>query len=384
MTPLLARVSAALTSALFIAISFAQTGTSPSSFVGTVLTVHAETREIEIKRDQADNITIKLDADCKLLLVKPNETSLKNAQPVDLASLGERDRVLISVYPVTQRALRIVIMGATDIARRDDQERADWVNNGVFGVVAAKRDNKIVLTSRGFTGEARTNVLIDGNTSFRKYGPNSVSFGDALPSSFAEIQINDQLRARGGKDENGALKARDVVFGTFVINIGTITGVSVDTKQVNITSLATHKPMLVKLRPDSQLKVMPQFTGAIAARLNAGGKVNASGSRFPGPPGAGSSNGSAPDLAQTIEWLPGTRLQDLKIGDTVVISSSKGSDPNQITAILFLDNADTLLQMAAFQRIQADSPGGPAFMPKGNPSTLLNALNGMELPAMTP
>src|SRR4029077_1927683 len=98
------------------------------------------------------------------------------------------------------------------------------------------------------------------------------------------------------------------------------------------------KPLLIKLTADSQLKKMPNFGGA------------------PGGPGGVAPGGAAPmgmrpggappGLAQMIERMPPTKLEDLKPGDMVVVSSTKGAKSDEITAITLLANADMLIRMA--------------------------------------
>jgi hypothetical protein len=253
----------------------------------------------------------------------------------------------------------------------------------VFGIVAGKHDKRLVLRSRGFSGEVRTNLFVDDSTVYRRYGPDSARFEDARMSSFAEIQIGDQLRARCQDNQREVRLAKDIIFGTFLVTAGTITSIHPDEKEIVIANLANHKPLVVHIGSASKLKVMPKFTGAIAARINAGGKANQTGSPFPG--GQGSAPGDKPPtLADVIDWLPATRVRDLKIGNTVVVASSNPVDAGHITAILLLDGADTLLQMTALQRAEADSPGGLAFVPKLDPSSLAKAFDGLDMAAIKP
>jgi 5-enolpyruvylshikimate-3-phosphate synthase len=57
-----------------------------------------------------------------------------------------------------------------------------------------------------------------------------------------------------------------------------------------------------------------------------------------------------PDISQMIEHMPTVALDALKVGDTVVMSSTKGAVDNEFTAIVFLDNAGMLIRMATAQR----------------------------------
>jgi len=53
------------------------------------------------------------------------------------------------------------------------------------------------------------------------------------------------------------------------------------------------------------------------------------------------------DLNQMLERMPASKLEDLKPGATVIVSSTKGAKSDQLTAIMVLGNADMLIRMAA-------------------------------------
>ena len=71
-------------------------------------------------------------------------------------------------------------------------------------------------------------------------------------------------------------------------------------------------------------------------------------------PGAG-------DLQEMFDRLPTFTLQELKVGDPILISSTKGADP-RITAIAIVSGVGPLLQNAQGNRavsLGAMSLGGP-------------------------
>jgi hypothetical protein len=166
----------------------------------------------------------------------------------------------------------------------------------------------------------------------------------------AEVNPGDQLRARGDKSDDGLkVTAREVVFGTFVTKAGTITAIDAEHKTLAIKELNTNKPLTVKLTADSQLKQMPNFAAM-------GGGMGAPGGGMPaaGPPsGAGAPSEAprrTPDVAQMVDHMPTVKLDALKMGDTIVMSSTKGAVDNEFTAIVLLDNAEMLIRMATAQR----------------------------------
>jgi len=67
------------------------------------------------------------------------------------------------------------------------------------------------------------------------------------------------------------------------------------------------------------------------------------------------------NMADLLERLPIISINDLKVGDTIIMSSLQGSDPSQLTAISLVTGIEPLLTMMA-ARPQA---GGQAGRPQG-------------------
>ena len=63
-------------------------------------------------------------------------------------------------------------------------------------------------------------------------------------------------------------------------------------------------------------------------------------------------------MADMLEKLPVISINDLKVGDTILMSSLPGADPTQLTAIQLVTGAETLLAMAA-ARPQQGGQGRP-------------------------
>ena len=70
--------------------------------------------------------------------------------------------------------------------------------------------------------------------------------------------------------------------------------------------------------------------------------------------------GGGMNVQDLIERLPTIAIADLKVGDTIIVSSTKGADPSRLTAISFISGADTLLNMLAARQQQ---PGQTAPNP---------------------
>jgi hypothetical protein len=88
-----------------------------------------------------------------------------------------------------------------------------------------------------------------------------------------------------------------------------------------------------------------------------------------------------------LERIPPSKFEDLKAGEMVVVSSTKGSSNDQITAIMLVGNAGMLIQMASRQSGGDARPAGAAGMGAG-PSMMgggmAGGLSGLNIPGMIP
>jgi hypothetical protein len=366
----------------------------PNSFVGTVSSVSADASEVQVQRDNpAGQVALKVGAETVVQRIAPGEKSLANAQPFPAQEIRSGDRVLVTTTPDSSDARRIVVMAATDISKRNEADKQDWVKRGVTGIVTAKDGETIKLRKRSLTGDSEMVVTVSDKTNFKRYAPDSVKFADAKESKLAEVQIGDQLRARGDKSEDGTkVTAQDVVFGTFRTSAGKVKSLDVAANQITIEDLSTKKPTLIRITEDSKLKKMPAFP----AMGGAGGGPALSGSPMMGggPPGMGGGpprmgSGGPPDLAQMLEMMPAVKLDELKPGDTVIVSSTKGAHEGEVTAIMVLANADVLIQMASARsngksNSSASGQGMQGGMQgaAGMGSMGASGLGGLELPSM--
>jgi hypothetical protein len=364
------------------------------SFVGTVTAFKPETLEMEVKPDSGDIVPVGFTSETLVQRVAPGEKDLKNVLPIKITDVGIGDRVLVSLAPGTKQARRIVVMSASEISRRNEQDREDWMKRGVSGLVASKSGNQVTLKMRSMGAETQAAVTVTDKTRFRRYAPDSVRFADAKVSSLAEVRPGDQLRARGQKSEDGLkVTADEIVFGTFLTKAGTITAVDAAAGAITVKDLVTNKPLTIHLTPDSQLKTMPNFAGMMGARGGAGGPGGPGGGHGgPGGAPAGAGRPGGFDLSQMLDRMPAAKLEDLKPGQTIVVSSTKGATNDQVTAITLLNNADFLIQMATRQQAARGGGGGrPEGAGIGGPGIgmgmgggLAGGLEGLGMPGMIP
>ena len=367
--------------ALWSFVAFAQV---PEKMVGSVSSISLANATLDVKGQDGNAVTIHLTSETILQRVAPGEKSLKNAETIQPTDIAIGDKVLVNSDPASGMARRLVVMSAKDISKHDEADKMAWNTKGISGIVVSKTADDITLRK----GETQMHVVVSKDTGFKKYAQDSVRFSDAKVSSLAEVKPGDQLRARGDKSEDGLkVTANEVVFGTFVTKAGTITAIDPEHKSVAIKELNTNKPFNVKLTEDSQLKQMPNF-----ALMGGGGGMPGGPPAGGGAPPAGAAGGPPagmrrPDIAQMVERMPSVKRDALKVGDTVVMSSTKGAVDNEFTAIVLLDNAEMLIRMATASQRPAGAAGAGAAgagMGQGGGMGGMGAggLGGLELPSI--
>jgi hypothetical protein len=214
-----------------------------------------------------------------------------------------------------------------------------------------------------------------------RYAPDSIKFGDAKPSNFSELKVGDQLRALGDRTEDPLrFNPQKIVTGSFRTVGGVVTAIDAATGEIKINELEKKTPLTVVIKQDAVLRRFPSEMGAMMGGFNrgaggpAGGAAPAgggapaaqgNGQQRPqgGGPGGQSGPGGRPgggfNINDMLERLPTISIADVKVGDTIIVSSTQGVDPTRITAISLVAGADTLLAMLA-PRPQAGQAPNPA------------------------
>lgn len=356
---------------------WAQGGASRSA-LGTITALKPELAAFDMQLDQGGLETVTLSEATVLQRVAPGAKDLKGAAPMKAAELAVGDRVLVSWTSGMEEARRVVVMGASEIAKKREAERQDWLRRGVAGVVDTVRDGEIILKARSFGGEKTYTVKVKPETVFRRYKPDSVKFSDAVLSKLSEVKKGDQLRARGVKSEDGTqVEAGEAVFGSFLTRAGTVVAVDAGKGELRLKDLDTGKALVVRASSDTQIKKMPP--------LPAGGAPGGGGMRAvaAGAMAAGGPRNGGGDLAQMLERMPASKLSDIQPGEVVVVSSTKGMAKDEVTAIMLLGNASRLVEMAAAMAQRQSMASGLAGggLPGGMSG---GAMGGLELPGMLP
>lgn len=303
--------------------------------MGTLTDFRAKSLEFVLRSDSGETVRFHVGPETAVVRVPPGEHDLTKAAPMAVTDLAIGDRLLLSFVAGMSEPRRIVRIPAGDIERRNEAETLDWQRRGISGIVAAKSADEVKLEQRTMQGSRTLTVAVTPKTVIRRYAPDSVKFSDAVPSGIAEIAIGDQLRARGDANAEGSrITADDIVFGTFLTSLGPITAIHREAGEVQIRDSQTNALLTIRITADSRLKKMPDMHEMFGAMMK-GGK-----------PAAATEPGG---MAQMLDRLPAGTLDDLKVGSNIVVTATRGTRGDTVTAIMLVANIDGLIQMAQMQ-----------------------------------
>ena len=359
---------------------------SPNRALGEVKVIDATAKQLILKTDAGTLVTVVLADATSYMKVAPGETSLANATKVTFADVAEGDRVLalgkLAEDHKTIPAKTVVVMSKADIAKKQEAERAEWKKRGVLGIISALKPEtkEITITSRTMAGPQSLTIPVSEKVELRRYAPDSIKFADAKNATFEELKVGDQLRALGDRDTAGtSFKAEKVVTGSFKTVAGVITAMDPATGELKINDIQTKQPLTIVVKHDAVLRKFPaasEMAGGMMMRPGGGGGAPPAGGGgqpvvVQGGPGGGQGagggarpgggpGGGGMNIQDMLERLPTIALADVKVGDTIIVSSTKGADPTRLTAISLISGADTLLNMLAARQQQAGQTPNPA------------------------
>jgi hypothetical protein len=296
--------------------------------IGEITALDAGSGRISIKTDQGEAVAVTVGDSTSFRRVPPGALDLTKATRIGLSDLGVGDRIVAIGQRSEDRkkvvARAIIAMSRSDLAQKRLQEQEDWQKRGVSGTVSAVDPGAGSFTVK--SGPKDFAVQSSGKTEYRRYAPDSVRFSDARPSSLSEIKVGDQVRVLGDKGANGAsIGAERIVSGSFRQIAATISSVNAQAGEIVVKDLATRKTIAVRVNSDSTMRRLPPAMAAALAR------------RY--QPGAATGE----NTGQALDRLPAMPLSELKPGDAIMLSSTTGSDPARVTAVMLLAGVEPLL-----------------------------------------
>lgn len=339
--------------------------------IGEVKTIDATAKQLTIKTDAGSMVTVSLSDKTTYKKLAPGETSLTNATDVAFTDLAEGDRVMargtVSADQKSVPALMVIVMTRGDLAKKQDAERAEWRRRGILGVITALKPEtkEITISNRTMAGTQSVVIPVSDKTEMRRYAPDSIKFSDAKPSNFSELKVGDQLRALGDRTEDPLrFNPEKVVTGSFRTVGGVVTAIDPATGEIKINELEKKTPLTIVIKQDAVLRRFPAQMGGMGMGPRPGGGGPGGPGGAPGStPAGGGPGGPRPgggfNINDMLERLPTIAVADVKVGDTIIVSSTQGVDPTRLTAISLVAGADTLLAMLA-PRPQAGQAPNPA------------------------
>jgi co-chaperonin GroES (HSP10) len=356
---------------------------SSNRALGEVKVIDKAAKQLIIKTDAGSLVNVVLSDATSYMRVAPGETSLTNATKITFADVAEGDRVLamgkVSDDHKTVPARTVIVMTKADIAKKQEADRAEWKRRGVLGIITALKPEtkEITISSRTAAGPQAITIPFTDKVELRRYAPDSIKFADAQPAKFEEVKVGDQLRALGERDPAGTVfKAEKVVTGSFKTVAGVITAIDPATGEVKINDMQTKQPLTIVIKQDSVLRKFPspgEMGGMTMMRPAGGGgpggapaggaPASGQGGAPGGGPGGGGmrmGGGGGMNIQDMLERLPTIAIADVKVGDTIIVSSTKGADPTRVTAISLITGADTLLNLVAARQQQAGQTPNPS------------------------
>jgi hypothetical protein len=370
--------------------SFAQTADpdiAAKYAIGEVKSIDAAAKQLTIKTDAGSMVTVTLTDKTTYKKLAPGEKTLANATDLTFADLGEGDRVMargtVSADQKSVPAVQVIVMTKGDLAKKQEAERLEWRRRGILGVITALKPetHEITIANRTMAGTQSVVIPVSDKTEMKRYAPDSIKFGDAKPSNFSELKVGDQLRALGDRTEDPLrFNPQKVVTGAFRTVGGVVTAIDPATGEIHIKELEKKIPLTIVIKQDAVLRRFPAEMGMMGGfrpgggqggGAPAGGGANGGGGAQPqqrpqgaGGPGGGGPGGPRPgggfNINDMLERLPTISLADVKVGDTIIVSSTQGADPTRLTAISLISGADTLLAMLAPRPAAGQAPNPAA------------------------
>lgn len=369
--------------------------------VGEVQTINTATGEFTVKTDDGRTVTLRTEERSAVLRIPPGETNTQSATRITLADVVVGDRVFargaLAADGQAFSARQLIVSNKQAVAQLQASQREDWQRRGVFGRIEAinAERKEITIRTRGRGEGAAQSLVIDasGKVKFMRNAPDSSRAQDAVTSSFADLRVGDQLRARGERSSDGSrVTAEEIITSNTQRTGGTVQSVNAATGEIVIRNDQTGQTQTITIGQRSLLRrITPEVAAQMAERRaqagggerrgqnqggarreGQGGAARQEGAggeqrRRPGGGGGGGGGAGGRGFQEMLQNLPAVTAAELKKGDVVIVTgSATGTDNSRLTAItLITGDADFLRRLMQLQgRPNRDgqnmSPGLPS------------------------
>ena len=294
--------------------------------------------------------------------IPPENPILPAAVASSFSEIGVGDKLLVTGKVSEDKKLisakAVYLLTKSDIAQKNTKEREEWKTRGISGQIKAinPTTKEITVSVRSIIGSKNVMVTPKDQARILRYAPDSVDYNQAVASSFSEIKVGDSLRALGDKNTDGStLSAEKIISGAFQTIAGTITAIDTEKNEITINSIQTKKDITITVGKNSVLKQFPaemaqrmaQFQIAQASGIQPGGQggTRPPQGNAPGGQGGGAGfRGGGGSIDDMLERFPNITVADLKVGEMIAASSTKGANTERIIAIKLLSGVEPFLK----------------------------------------
>ena len=371
--------------------------------IGEVTSIDSTANRITVKTDAGASVSITTNERTIYRRLPPGQTSLSAATTITSAEVKVGDRVLVPggaalVDGNAGPARQVIVMAREAVAARLEQQREDWRNRGVNGRVVAidASRNELSVESRSRDGEQTVIVAARANTRIRRYAPGSLRPADALPGSFADIRVGDQVRVLGNR-EDLRVTAEEIISGTVARLVGTVESIDASRGEIVVKDRSNGKAVMIALLPNTTIRQVPANLGETigrgqrrdggenlseeqraarraARREQAGERRRANETAGTGAASGASSNqprAGGRNPQQMMDSFPVITVGDLKKGDAVMVMGTGTADTSRVMAATVITGDAEILQ-----RLQRRGGGRPENMSPGLPSGVIGGGTG--------
>jgi hypothetical protein len=311
---------------------------------GTVVTVNASANQVAVSTTQGQ-LTFTANERTQILRAQPGVADPKQWPKIAIADIGAGDEVVAYFRGAADQkplmATTLVVRTKADLGQLAQSQLEDWKRRGMSGIATAVDPAAKTVTLKA--GARTVTVQAGDKTLVRRYTADSAKPADAKPATLADVKPGDQVNVLGNRNTEGtAVEAEQIYSGTFRQIAAQITAVDPTTGELKVTDLATRKPLVIRVASDTTMKKLPEQMAQMLARRYQGGRG--------GAPAEGESaqgrGGRGGDIGQMLDRLPAVQLPELKPKDAIMVSTTQGTDPGKVTAIMLLAGVEPILTAA--------------------------------------
>jgi len=385
--------------------------------IGVVKAVNGDTLTLAAD-SSGPEITVTVQPGARLLRLGADK-DMKNATPIQLQDLQVGDTIRArgraSDDGKSIAALEIIVITRSAVQAVSDQIRQDWQKRGIAGPVSAvdPAAGTVTITTSSLAGKKTIVVRTSKSTVIRRYAPDSAKAEDAKVITLHEVNVGDQLRARGDRSADGSeVTAEEIFTGIFPQFPALIKSIDASAGTLSVQDLGTKKIVVIKVTADSQLHKIPVemaqgiARGLKAAGSSSGSQAGAANGQSPpksAPPGgtswsggatsAGAASGGTPppggsswsggaaaggggnpggarsgggDFQRRLDQTPTVALGDLHKGDALYVITTEGTPSGGSTVIKMFAGVEPILQAPNGSQAMSLAPWSLGGAPGGD------------------